>query len=90
MKALSLGSEDSARCSYLFGESGQLLRGSEIEHVSGLGEKDALVSCFHAAGNLVSNRSQENVHEEVVGGRRDVALGKEDLVVASFHEILLE
>ncbi len=34
--------------------------------------------------------AEENVHEEVVGGRGHVALGQKHLVVAALHEVLLE
>lgn len=33
--------------------------------------------------------TDQNVHEEVVGGRGNVSFGQEDLVVATLHEILL-
>lgn len=75
---------------YFFDKINKLLLFLEAKHVSGLSEQNALVGSFHAAGNLFPDRSEKNVHEEVVGGRRNVAFGEKHFVVAALHQVLLQ
>lgn len=85
---LLLGIESSLTTVGVLGQT--CLTGLEEEETGGFRLADALVGLLDAAANVDANCVQEKVDEVGVVLRGDVSFRKEDLVVASLHEVLLQ
>lgn len=74
----------------LFGKLFDLVLGLEVEPLGRFLHGNALVRALQTGADLVAHRLQQDVGEEIVRFRRGVALGREDLVVAALHQVLLQ